>query len=93
MATATRTRANEQINLRMSRKQRSLIDRAADSIGKSRTEFVLEASCKRAEDVLVERTVFVLNDSDYDSFANALENPPAPNDALKELMSKPAPWE
>ncbi len=43
------------INLRASRKQRSLIDRAAEVLGRNRSDFMLEASCREAESVLLDR--------------------------------------
>ena len=51
-------RANEagrgvMINLRADERKRALIDRAADAIGKNRSEFMLEAACRAAETVLL----------------------------------------
>jgi hypothetical protein len=33
-----------------------------------------------------------LSDADWNIFLSALENPPAPNEALKELMKEFGPW-
>ena len=55
------------INVRASLRQRSLIDRAAEALGKSRSAFMLEASCREAEAVLLERRYFAL---DADSSRN-----------------------
>jgi len=36
------------INLRASQKQRALIDRAAQALGKTRSDFLLETGCRAA---------------------------------------------
>ncbi len=53
--TADRTARDVNINLRASQRQRSLIDRAAEALGKNRSDFMLEASCREAESVLRDR--------------------------------------
>ena len=81
------------INLRALPEQRTLIDKAAKLLGKKRSEFILEASCQTAEDVLLDQRLFLLNDVDYDEFETLLIAPVKDNPALKKLMAKKAPWE
>lgn len=81
------------INLRVSEDDRDLIDRAASALGKNRSEFMLEASRRAAEDALFDRTLFRLDAERFAAFRSLLDAPPAPNDALARLMRKPAPWE
>ena len=45
------------LNLRIKAELRGLIDRAAELVGKNRTDFVLDAR-HAAEDALLDRTVF-----------------------------------
>ena len=56
---ATRTKERQPrdvaINLRANRRQRALIDRAAEALGKNRSDFMLEAACREANTVLVDR--------------------------------------
>jgi uncharacterized protein (DUF1778 family) len=92
--TAERTAArNQAINIRASRRQRDLIDQAAHTLGKSRSEFMLETACRAAEDVLLSQTFFRLNQEDFDRFNAILGNPPAPSDELRVLLQRKAPWE
>ena len=42
------------INLRAHPEQRALIDSAAEVVGKSRSDFMLEAACERAQGVLLD---------------------------------------
>jgi uncharacterized protein (DUF1778 family) len=95
--TSTRTSSSAardtSINLRASRRQRDLIDRAAETLGKSRSEFMLEAACQEAEDVLLDRRYFTLDADTFKKFKAALDKPPARNPKLRRLMSTKAPWE
>jgi uncharacterized protein (DUF1778 family) len=50
------------INLRANQRQRALIDRAADAVGKNRSDFMLEAACRAADAVLLDRRLFVLDE-------------------------------
>jgi uncharacterized protein (DUF1778 family) len=83
----------EPLSLRVDYETRWLIDRAADALGQSRTEFMLASARLRATEVLLNRTLFVLKGADFDAFVNALDNPPPPNAKLKALLARKAPWE
>lgn len=85
--------SSETINLRASPEQKSLIDRAAALLGKSRTEFMLDSAREAAENALLDQRVFLLTDVQYEAFMQCLDAPPEPSDALKRLLSSPAPWE
>ena len=89
-ATATRTRV---INLRTTEARRALIDRAAEILGKDRTEFMLEAATREAESVLLDQRFFQLDEAAFRRFAQALDAPPAHNPRLRKLLAKRAPWE
>ena len=81
------------INLRVSRKQRSLIDEAVAAVGRSRTDFMLEAACRQAEDVLLDRRYFHLDPERFEAFTSMLDATPEDNTALHALMAKNAPWD
>jgi len=85
--------ATPQMNLRVDEETRHLIDRAANALGQSRTEFMLSSARERAVEVLLSRTLFVLDHDDWMAFAAALDAPPQPNAKLKALLSKDAPWD
>ena len=100
MAGAAARKANEvggrrtaTINLRLSEREKGLIDAAATSLGKTRTEFVLDSVRQQAVDVLLDRRLFELNDDEWQAVTQALENPPLPNRKLRQLMAKKSPWE
>ena len=81
------------INLRVQRRQRELIDRAASVLGKHRTEFVLDAACREAENVLLDQRMFMLDAAAYRRFVALLNSPPRENEKLRPLLLKKAPWD
>ena len=81
------------INLRANQRQRALIDRAADTLGKNRSDFMLEAACRAADSVLLDRRLFLLDEKAYKRFTAALDKPPAENPKLRRLLAARAPWE
>jgi uncharacterized protein (DUF1778 family) len=87
------TGRSETINLRASQKQKGLIDRAAEAVGKSRSDFMLEAVCREAETVLLDRRYFALSQDAFKRFTAMLDNPPANNPKLERLLHTRAPWE
>src|SRR5215472_16337126 len=94
-----RTRATEvkgrgeTINLRATHKQKALIDRAAEALGRSRSDFMLETSCREAEAVLLDRRYFVLSESAFRKFTAMLDKPPRSNPRLRRLLQTQDPWE
>lgn len=81
------------INLRTPLAQRELIDRAARLQGKSRTDFMLEASREKAEQVLLDQTLFAVNAEQYAAFEALMNAPLADNEGVQRLLAKRAPWE
>jgi uncharacterized protein (DUF1778 family) len=81
------------ISIRAKAGQRDLIDRAADRLGRSRSDFMLEAACRQAEDVLLDQTYFALDRKKMAAFQALLDNPPEPTDRLRRLLRAPAPWD
>jgi uncharacterized protein (DUF1778 family) len=84
--------ARDTISLRVPRQTRELIDSAAASIGKSRTEFVLDSARQQAVDVLLDQRLFSVDAEQHETFLHALDNPPQPSERLKALMRKAAAW-
>ena len=81
------------INIRISAADRNVIDRAAKLAGKSRTEFMLEASRRAAHESLLDTTLFVVDGPTFKRFKAMLDAPPKPNKRLQALMRRQAPWD
>jgi uncharacterized protein (DUF1778 family) len=91
-AESSRLRA-ENINLRVSRSQKALIDRAAEAQGRNRSDFMLDAACREAESVLLDRRYFHLDDDAFRRFTAMLDAPSKSNPRLTRLLRTKAPWE
>ena len=87
------TGQREALNLRIKPEVRELIDRATELAGKNRTDFVLDAARRAAEDTLLDRTVFTVSPEAYRQFLARLDAPSKPNKRLLKTMQTRAPWE
>lgn len=81
------------INLRADERRRALIDRAAHTVGKNRSEFMLDVACREATAVLLDRRFFVPDEKTFEKFIAALDKAPAENARLRRLLTTRAPWE
>jgi uncharacterized protein (DUF1778 family) len=93
MAAVERPGKDVVINLRAQQSQRELIDRAAEVLGKTRSDFIIESSVRVAESVLLDRVFFNLDEAVDEQFIAALESPPQVNECLLATLSTRAPWE
>ena len=90
---AADSKRNSTVNLRLQASARDLIDRAAEALGKNRTEFMVEAARREAEAVLLDRCFLTLDDKAFAAFAAALDQKPADNPRLRRLLRTAAPWD
>ena len=83
------TARGETINLGVSRKQKAMIDRAADALGRTRSDFMLDT----AESVLLDRRYFALSGEAFRRFTSILDQSPRDNPRLRRLLQTKAPWD
>ncbi len=81
------------INIRARLTQRNLIDKAAAMLNKNRSDFMLEAACREAENVLLDRRLFLVEGEVYEAFEALLNAPVNDNPALRRLLNSKSPWE
>lgn len=79
------------VNLRVRDEIRTLIDRAAQSQGKSRSEFMIDAARRAAEEALLDQTLVRVDPDTYAHFLKVLDHPPA-DPGYKRLMKAAKPW-
>lgn len=91
-ASRQNTGKRDTLNIRIKPEVRGLIDRAAEAVGKTRTDFVLDAARHAAEEALLDRTLITMSPSAYAEFVARLDAPPKPNARLRRTMKAPAPW-
>lgn len=93
MTTATASPKRETLNIRIKPEERGLIDRAAQSQGKNRTDFILDAARLAAEEALLSQVVLTVSPEAYAQFLARLDQQPDPNERLRKTMQTPAPWD
>ncbi len=81
------------INIRIKSQQRGLIDRAVKVLGTNRSAFMLEAACKKAENILLDRRYFALEKKDFNKFLATLDKAPTDNERLRRTLTSQPPWE
>ena len=84
--------ASVSLSLRISPKDRNLIDRAAMAANKSRSEFLLESARAAATDTLLDQRLFMLNSVQLRAFNKAFNNAPSVNEVARVLKKRPSPW-
>jgi len=93
MATSSRAERRQTLNIRIKVDERGLIDRAAHVRGQNRTDFILEAARRAAEEALVDRSMIAVGEDAYKKFLARLDAKPKPNARLRKAMRKPPPWD
>ena len=81
------------ISIRVQPRQLDLIDQAAEVLGKNRTSFMLEASCAKATNILLDQRLFHLDEEAFNQFQAMLDAPVKDNPALRRVLNSKAPWE
>ena len=81
------------INLRVSERDRQLIDQAAASTGQNRSEFMLNAAREAAQQALLDRVLFRTDAETYDQLLRMRDEPHPPAPELRKLMGMKPPWE
>ncbi|MHC6157493.1 type II toxin-antitoxin system TacA family antitoxin [Bradyrhizobium elkanii] len=92
-ARSRRVRSEANIHIRATVQLKQLIDTAANSVGKTLSEFMLDSAHKDAINVLLDKRLFVLDPDKYDAFVHALDNPRPPSENLKALMKRKPAWQ
>ncbi|WP_027795985.1 type II toxin-antitoxin system TacA family antitoxin [Paraburkholderia acidipaludis] len=90
---APKNEVREPLNIRIPLETRQIIDRAAESKGQTRTEFILNASRSAAEEALLDSVLFQVSPEAFQAFLERLDAPPSPNERLIRLMNRAPAWE
>ena len=79
----TQTRRAERLEARITRRQKRLLERAAEITGSTLTGFVVSSVQQAAAHVIRDAAELRLRGPASEAFVSALLRPPAPNAALK----------
>ena len=76
----------ERIPARMPLEVYERIAAAAQAIGATLNQFLVQSALDKANDILERERVITLSTRAAETFFGLIENPPEPNDSLKEAM-------
>ena len=88
-----RTAKSSRFGLRATPEQEIILRRAAELCHKTLTEFILDSAYHAAEQTLLDQRLFTVSGSRYQNLLNLLDRPAKDNSGLRDLFSKPAPWD
>jgi uncharacterized protein (DUF1778 family) len=80
------------LSLRLPQADLALIDRAARLKGRSRTEFMRDASVREAEMTIMDDMLVSMTEAGYSSFVAAIEAPAQVNEKLLQALKRPSKW-
>jgi uncharacterized protein (DUF1778 family) len=76
----------DRVEFRTSHQEREQFEKAATYLGINLSAFLRMAALERSAEIVKESNLLVLSDRDRDTFLAALENPPEPNENLKNAF-------
>lgn len=87
----TRTaQRQERINLRLSPQSKAKLERAAAYADKTLTDFVIDVALHKADIVVRENEIILLNAKEWGRFQKLLIHPPVLNKRLKKALAEHA---
>jgi uncharacterized protein (DUF1778 family) len=79
------------VNFRVAPADDLLLRQAADLLGESPSEFLIESGRERAERLVADRTRFVLDEASWTAFNDALDRPAEVKPEFRELFARSRP--
>ena len=87
MATA---RVEVRLSARVPANVRELIALAAQAVGATMNQFLVQSAVEKATEILERERVISLSSRDAQTVLDLMENPPEPNEALRACLKSPA---
>ncbi len=86
--------ADSNFHFRVRADDKHLVDRAAEIVGASRSQFVMSAAIEKAKDILLDQSVIHMNTKDFNAVLKWLDGPKSEEEleGVKRLMSIRPPW-
>lgn len=85
-----RQRQSDKVELRVTPVAKARLQAAAAAARQTLSAFLLDSGLERADTVLADRTLFLLDDKTWNAFVAALDAPTRPKPRLKRLLSEPS---
>ena len=78
---------NERITARVSEQVKDTLSSAAEIVGATLNQFLIQAALEKAENIIEKEKVIYLSKRDAEVFFSSLDNPPKPNEKLKNAFA------
>ncbi len=88
MRNAKNSTSTARLEARLPHETYALLKRAAEIQGRTITDFVVNASCEAAKATIETTEIICLSIEDQRLFAEAIINPPEPNEYLMQSIAK-----
>ena len=86
----TRAAKKARLDLRLGAEQKLLFEEAASATDRTMTEFVVQSAEVAAQEVLADRTRFVLAPAEWEAFSTAIDREPRVLPRLAALLTTPS---
>ena len=80
------------VNFRIREDLRGLIDRAASAQGKTRSDCMIDAARRAAQDAILDQTLVRVDPDSYRHYLEVLDAPPG-GEGFERLMNASKPWQ
>ena len=80
------TAKNERITARVTEQVKDTLSTAAEIMGATLNQFLIQAALEKAENIIEKDKVIYLSKNDAQVFFEALDNPPEPNEKLRNAF-------
>ena len=77
---------NERITARVTEQVKNTLSVAANIMGATLNQFLIQAALEKAENIIEKDKIIYLSKEDIQLFFYALDNPPKPNEKLKNAF-------
>ena len=84
------TQKSERIDIRTTQVDKRTLQQAATLSSKTVSEFMLDSALTQAAEVLADRRLFLLDDTQWTAFIAALDAPARPLPRLERLLKEPS---
>ncbi|MBM4200321.1 MAG: DUF1778 domain-containing protein [Gammaproteobacteria bacterium] len=81
---------SERIDIRTTQRVKRTLQEAAAASHKTVSEFLLDSALTQAAEVLADRRLFLLDDTQWEAFLAALDAPAEPMPRLERLLREPS---
>lgn len=74
------------VDIRISESDKTMIEQAAEIRRMSLSSYIISAATKAAVEDIAKDNIMIVSEKDWEVLMDLMENPPEPNEAMKELL-------